>query len=72
MLTKKFLNVGFEDLRVVERIPFGLEEIRRYPLFAPDFLDFLRSVVPERRHRELVQSIVVTGRKPENLPAPGA
>lgn len=68
---KKFHNVGFEDIRVVERMPFGLHDLRRYPLFAPEFVDFLERAIPERRHRELVSSIVVTGRKPGGGPRPG-
>ena len=62
---KKFFNVGFEGTAVAERRPFGLEDLTRYPLFAPDFLDFLRRIVPSRRHAELVFSIVVTARKPQ-------
>jgi hypothetical protein len=55
--------VGFEEIRVVEREPFGLGDLTRYPLFAPDFLDFMRRIVPPERHSELVRSIVVTARK---------
>lgn len=64
VLLKKFFNVGFEEIRVVERKPFGLEDLSRYPLFAPDFLDFLRRVIPSERHRELVYSITIVARKP--------
>lgn len=64
MLLKKFHNVGFEAVEVVARRPFGLGELARYPLFSKEFLDFLRGVVPEPRHGELVYSLVVTARKP--------
>jgi len=64
VLLKKFHNVGFEGVEVVARRPFGLGELVRYPLFAPEFLDFLRRVIPSHRHGELVYSIVVTARKP--------
>jgi hypothetical protein len=33
-------------------------------LFAPDFLDFLRRVIPSERHRELVYSIAIVAQKP--------
>jgi hypothetical protein len=65
VLLKKFFNQGFEEIQVVERKPLGLAELARYPLFAPEFLDFLRGVVPAHRHGELVYSIVVTARKPQ-------
>ena len=64
MLLKKFFNVGFEDIAVVARAPFGLDELGRYPLFAPEFLQFLRAAIPTARHRELVFSIAVTANKP--------
>jgi hypothetical protein len=57
--------VGFEEIRVTERQAFGLADIARYPLFAPEFVDFLARVMPADRHAELVYSIVVTARKPE-------
>lgn len=64
MLLKKLFNVGFADIAVAERTPFGLDDLGRYPLFAPDFLEFLRRALPPARHRELVLSIAVTARKP--------
>jgi hypothetical protein len=64
VLIKKFVNVGFDEIAVTDRRPFGLDDIRRYPLFSPDFLDFLRRTMPPSRHGELVYAIVVTARKP--------
>ncbi len=69
VLLKKFFNVGCEEITVVERKPFGLAELSRYPLFTPEFLDFLRGVIPPHRHTEVVYSIVVTARKPGERPA---
>ena len=65
MLIKKFFNVGFGDIAVVERRSFGLGDLTRYPLFAPEFLDFMRRIMPPERHAELVFAIAVTARKPE-------
>ena len=61
---KKFFNVGFTDIQVVERSAFGLDDLTRYPLFTPDFLDFMRRIMPPERHRELVFSIAVTATNP--------
>lgn len=71
MLLKKFFNVGFEEVEVVDRRGYGLEDIARYPLFSPDFLAFLRKVTPPERHAELVSSIVITARKPLPRPSRG-
>jgi hypothetical protein len=57
--------VGFTEIHVVERKAFGLDDLTRYPLFATDFIDFLRRVIPPHRHTELVFSIIVTAGKPE-------
>lgn len=64
MLLKKFFNVGFEAIAVVARRPFGLTDLLRYPLFAPEFLEFMRTAIPPHRHDELVLSIMITARKP--------
>jgi hypothetical protein len=64
VLLKKFFNVGFEAIEVVERRWFGLGDLSRYPLFAPEFLEFMRNSMPRTRHDELVSSIAVTARKP--------
>jgi hypothetical protein len=64
VLLKKFFNVGFEAIAVVDRRWFGLADLSRYPLFAPEFLEFMRKTMPSHRHDELVSSIAVTARKP--------
>jgi hypothetical protein len=64
VLLKKFFNVGLEGIAVVERKPFGLADLARYPLFTKEFLVFLANAMPVHRHEELVYSIVVTARKP--------
>jgi len=56
--------VGFDGIETHGRRLFGLADLTRYPLFAPEFLDFLRRVMPPHRHAELVYSVVVTARKP--------
>jgi hypothetical protein len=64
VLLKKFFNVGFTDITVAQRAAFGLDDLGRYPLFAPDFLEFLRRAIPPARHPELVFSIAVRANKP--------
>jgi hypothetical protein len=64
-MLKKFFNVGFAEIEVVDRRPFGLEDLARYPLFAPEFVEFLRRALPIHRHAELVFAVTVTARKPD-------
>jgi hypothetical protein len=49
---------------VVDRRSFGLDQIALYPLFSPEFLEFLEGAMPADRHSELFFSITVTARKP--------
>ncbi|HSF07434.1 MAG TPA: hypothetical protein VLG10_16765 [Methylomirabilota bacterium] len=72
MLTKKVANVGFEAVATVDRRPFGIEALASYPVFPPEFVDFLRRVVPADRHDKLVWSLVVLARKPEGTGGPHA
>jgi hypothetical protein len=63
VLTRKVGNVGFVDVTVRERVPFGLDAVACYPLFPPEFLEFVRGAVPPARHDALVLSVVVTARR---------
>lgn len=67
---KKVFNVGFDDIAVRDRRAVGLDELSRYPLFSADFIAFLTHVLPKARHREVVQAVVVTARKPEAVRPP--
>jgi len=70
VLLKKFFNVGFEEIRIAERRAFGLDDLRKYPLFAPEFIEFLQRAIPPDRHQVLVFSVVVTARRGESLLRP--
>ncbi len=72
MLLKKFFNLGFETIKAHARRPVGLADLRRYPLFTPEFFDFLQRVLPADRHDQVVYSVVVTARKPAPRQAPRA
>ena len=63
MLIKKVANVGFEEVAVADRRPFGIDGLARYPVFPPEFVAFLRRVIPAERHAELVWSLVLLARK---------
>ncbi len=65
MLTKKVANIGFKAVATVDRRPFGIDALASYPVFPPEFVAFLRRVVPADRHDEVVWSVVVVARKPE-------
>jgi hypothetical protein len=60
VLRRKLVNVGFTGVTVRERRPFGLAALERYRIFPPEFLDFVRRVVPPARHDSLVYAVDMT------------
>ncbi len=57
-------RVGFTEVEVVERHPFGLDQAARYPLFGPDLIELMRELVPSERHGELAMSVTVIADSP--------
>jgi hypothetical protein len=64
VLKRKVANVGFVEVATCARAPVGLDAVACYPLFPPEFLDFVRRTVPPERHAAIVHSVVVTARRP--------
>ena len=60
----KLGNVGFTDLDIVDRRPFGLEDAARYPLFTPDLIELMGDLLPEHQQDEVAVAVTVTARKP--------
>ena len=60
MLERKLVNVGFDRVVLRDRRPFGLATLARYPIFPPEFLDFVERVVPPDRHHAHVYAVDVT------------
>jgi len=55
--------VGFTDIEVPERFPFGLDRTAGYPLFTPDLVDLMRKLIPAEKQDEIATSVIVTARK---------
>lgn len=55
--------MGFGAVAVVERRPFGLAALARYPLFPPAFLEFVRQAVPAAQRDAIVHAVIVTATK---------
>ncbi len=60
----KMTNVGFADVKVVERHPFGLADAARYPLFTPELIELMRRLLPNRQHAEVAVAVTMTAHKP--------
>lgn len=62
----KLHNVGFVDVDVIERRPFGVKEAADYPLFTADLLDLMRELIPPERHDQIATVLTLTARRPED------
>jgi hypothetical protein len=64
VFVKKLKNVGFVDIEVVERHPFGLSDAVHYPLFTPDLIDLMTSLLTPERQAEVATTVTVRAVKP--------
>ncbi len=59
---EKLRTVGFVDVDVVERQPFGVEDAELYPLFTVELRAMMRNLIPRDRQDRIATSIVVKAR----------
>jgi hypothetical protein len=59
---KKLKRVGFVDIAIPHRHPFGVEESTKYPLFTPDLIQLMRDLLPLEKQAEVATSIVLKAR----------
>lgn len=60
----KIAGVGFVDVEVCDRAPFGLADAARYPLFTPDLVEVMRELLSPEQQAEVAVAVVATARKP--------
>jgi hypothetical protein len=61
---EKLERAGFEQIEVRDRQPMSVDDAALYPLFTPDLLELMRTLIPVERQRELAVAIVVTAELP--------
>jgi SAM-dependent methyltransferase len=64
VFTKKLENVGLVNVEMVDRVPFGIDDVALYPLFTPDVLELMRQLIPAGRQRDVCMSLIVRADKP--------
>lgn len=58
----KLERARFTDIEIVERTPMGVDDCALYPLFTPDVLDLMRTLIPPQRQQTIGTAIVVRAR----------
>jgi arsenite methyltransferase len=60
----KIERMGFTDVWIGERVPYGVEEAALYPLFTPEVIDLMRELIPPDRQTDVAVSVIARARKP--------
>ena len=61
---EKLQKVGFVDVEVVYRRPWGIDDCALYPLFTDDLLALMRRLIPPEKQDRVGESIVIKARLP--------
>ena len=59
----KLTKVGFSDVAVLARQPFALDAAASYPLFTPDLVELMRTLLPPHQQAEVAVAVTVAARK---------
>jgi hypothetical protein len=62
----KIEKMGFTDVWMGERIPYGVEEAALYPLFTPAVIELMRELIPADRQATVAVSVIAKARKPSS------
>ena len=58
----KLERAGFTGIEIVERTPLGVDDCVLYPLFTPDVLDLMRTLILAERQQRIGVAVVVRAR----------
>lgn len=59
---EKLQKAGFEDVRVVDRRPWGIDDCVLYPIFDEDLIGLMRRLIPGEQQGQIGESIVIQAR----------
>lgn len=68
----KLKRAGFTSIEILERSPMGVDDCALYPLFTPDVLDLMRTLISSQQQRTIGTAIVVRARLDPWRPIEGA
>lgn len=60
----KLRKVGFTDVWIGEKVPYGIEHAALYPLFTDELVDLMRRLIPPHRQDRVAISVIAKARKP--------
>ena len=54
---------------MLERHPFALSDVARYPLFTPDLIELMRELLPPVRHAEVAVAVTMSAVRAATVPS---
>ena len=64
VFARKMEKVGFREVWIGERTPFGIDRAALYPLFTPEIIDLMRELIPPDGQDRVAISVIAKARKP--------
>ena len=59
---EKLEKAGFGDIQVHHREPVSVDDLALYPLFTPELIELMRTLVSPERQAAVATAVVVTAR----------
>jgi hypothetical protein len=57
---EKLEKAGFGEIEVHEREPVSVDDLALYPLFTPDLIQLMRTLIPPERQAAVATAVVIT------------
>jgi hypothetical protein len=64
VFARKLEKVGFTDVWIGEKRPFGIEQAAIFPLFTDEVVELMRKLIPAERRDSVAISVIAKARKP--------
>ena len=59
---EKLEKAGFDQIVVHQREPVSVDDLSLYPLFTPELIQLMRTLIPPERQAAVATSVVLTAR----------
>jgi arsenite methyltransferase len=60
---EKLEKAGFGEIEVHQREPVSVDDLALYPLFTPELIQLMRTLIPLERQDAVATSLVITARR---------
>jgi hypothetical protein len=64
VFARKLEKVGFAEVWIGEKKPFGIDQAAIFPLFTDEVVELMRKLIPAERRDSVAISVIAKARKP--------